>query len=588
MIYKSEKQGIRVVLDWVLSIVGVLSFGTLIAIIGFEIQQSVLNILWTAIEIFIFLFISQEAARYLIVINIKDYFKARKFEAILSAMLLINLIIPASFLDILTKNLFDIPFSQITIIYLGIIQFLIVLSIFSKALRYSYLLSKIKLHPGGIFALSFAMIIIVGALFLMLPKATNPGHGVSFIDALFTSTSCVCVTGLASVDTPTTYSTLGRVILMVLIQVGGLGVMTLTTFFTVLISGSLSIGVRVMMKEFLSGDGIAEINTLLKKITFLTLSIEGLGAISIYFSLGGNFYPINTEYLFSGVFHSVSAFCNAGFALYSDNLISQCQSTYYIFPTTVMFLIIFGGLGFSVISNILAIRPYNKVKRKISLQITPHSKLVIITTIILIFGGGLLIFATDNYSNGMSTFDKFYHSVFFSVSARTAGFNTFPTELLAAPSVLFLIILMWIGASPGSTGGGIKTTTFAVALLAFLNLIRGRSSVRIFKRQLETDVVGRAFLIIFASIFVIGIGSIILVIIEPNKGAIDLIFEAVSAVGTVGLSRNLTFYLGTGAKYVLVILMYVGRIGALNFFLSFFAPPKETKFTLPKANILIG
>ncbi len=213
---------------------------------------------------------------------------------------------------------------------------------------------------------------------------------------------------------------------------------------------------------------------------------------------------------------------------------------------------------------------------------------MLITTFILIFGGAGLIWIADMFYPNMSFGEKMYHSLFFSVSARTAGFNTFPTELLSGASAMFLIVLMWIGASPASTGGGIKTTTFAVAFMAFINIIRGKERIELFHRQVSQDDIKRSFMIIFASLLVLGIGSSTLMIIEPNKNPIDLIFEATSALGTVGLSRNLTYYIGTGGKVVLILLMYIGRIGALNFFLSFFTPPRESKYSLPKANILIG
>ena len=586
MHYRDGYQGLRKVLDWGLSLIGIVSLGTLIAIVGFEIDKESLSFLKISFDIMLLLFIGQEAARFFIVQNIKEYFNSRKFEITLAILLVLNFLAPSSLLNNVTEAFPNFTLDQLTFGYLGLLQSLIVASVGIKVLRYNHLISKIKLHPGAIFALSFAFIILTGALFLMMPKATF--HGISFIDALFTSTSAVCVTGLNAVDTPTTFTFLGRVIIMWLIQVGGLGVMTITTFFSVLITSGMSIGFRVMMKEFLSHDSMAEVNSVLKKIALITFTIEAIGAGFIYFSLGGSIYPVNPELFFSSIFHAVSAFCNAGFALYSDNLMSQTISTGYVFPTTVMCLIVLGGLGFHVISNIISLRSRKIARKPILAQLSPNSKLVIITTLCLIFLGGLLIWLTDSYTPAESTFAKIFHSVFFSVSARTAGFNTYPTELLSAAPVMFLIILMWIGASPASTGGGIKTTTFSIALVAFINTIRGKERMTMFKRQVQTEDIHRSFMIIFASLMVLAIGSVVLMICEPTKNAIDLIFEATSALGTVGLSRNQTFFIGTGGKTMLIILMYIGRIGALNFFLSFVAPPKEPNYTLPKAHILIG
>ncbi|MFA6571536.1 MAG: potassium transporter TrkG, partial [Bacteroidota bacterium] len=218
------------------------------------------------------------------------------------------------------------------------------------------------------------------------------------------------------------------------------------------------------------------------------------------------------------------------------------------------------------------------------------SKVVIITTICLIFGGGLLIFGVENYSFSpdMSAFDKFFHTLFQSVTSRTAGFNTLPIESMTAASAMIMIILMWIGASPGSTGGGIKTSTFAVVFLALINQIRGKEKIHIFKRQIPPENVHRAFLIVVSSILVLGIGCTILVWIEPDKQPLNLVFEAVSAIGTVGLSRNTSPYLGTGGKYLIILLMYIGRIGVLTFFLAFYKPGKELRYTLPQSPINVG
>lgn len=585
--YKDHSNKIRLILDWVLSIIGIVSLVSMILLVGFYISDDIINIILKVFRYSIYLFLLQELIRYFIVKNFKKYIKQRKPEIFLFLILLIDVFLPSSLINNLNSSIFHTSYEQFIFIYITFLQIVVISSISIKVLRYNDYISRIKIHPSGIFALSFAGIILIGALLLMLPKAVNAGQVISFTDALFTSTSAVCVTGLNSVDTPTTFSFLGLIIIMSLIQIGGLGVMTITTFFAVLLQGQMSIGFRVIMKEFLSNDGIAGIKYILKRIAILTLIIEGVGAIIIYFSLGGSLFEINSNLLFTGIFHSVSAFCNAGFSLYSDNLMSQTHSTYFIFPATIMFLIVLGGLGFNVISNLISLRSIKIANKPIRGQLTPNTKLVLTTTGILLFSGALMFFVIEPFE-GMGFSEKLFHSIFLSVTPRTAGFNTVATEGLTTATTFLLILFMWIGASPGSTGGGIKTTTFAVASMAFINILRGREKVEVFKRHVDNSSVRKAFMIIFASLIILTIGCTLLMIFEPGKDPMNLIFEATSALGTVGLSRNLTYYIGDGSKYVLIFLMFIGRIGSLAFFLTFFKHQEESRYNLPKAKLLIG
>ena len=255
-----------------------------------------------------------------------------------------------------------------------------------------------------------------------------------------------------------------------------------------------------------------------------------------------------------------------------------------------MLLIIEGGLGFSVLTNLSSLNFRKHRQKRIRYQLTLSTKLVVITTMILVVPGGFVLWAIEPYkANEMTTFfPKLFHSIFQVVTARTAGFNSTDIGLLGAPAVMFLIFLMWIGASPGSTGGGIKTSTFAILSLAFFNTMRGKKNLNIFGREISHQIVEKASMVVLASLLAIFLASFLLIIIEPDKEPLDLIFEVVSALSTVGLSRNLSPLLGTGGKVVDVIVMFIGRIGVLTFFLAFFKPHKEIRYTLPQEQVMIG
>jgi len=590
MINTERKKKIKIILDILLGLIGFFSLISLIIITGFYIHDSTVNLLRSIINIITIIFVAQEAIRWLLATNYREYFKTRMIEAILVVLLLMHWLFPDLHYFVLGYFGLSLTFVELSILYLSIIALMIIAIIFIKALRYNHLLSKINLTPSSIFALSFAFIIISGALLLMLPKAAPYGRPVSFINALFTSTSAVCVTGLTSIDTAKDYTDFGRFLIMCLIQVGGLGIMTLTTFFAVVLSGGMSYKVRIMMRDLLSEDSLNDVSGLLLKIATYTFVIEFTGALLLYISLGGSFISPDNRDIFAAVFHSVSAFCNAGFSTYSLNLADPALVNNYFFGTVIMLLIIFGGIGFVVISNLNSSVRGLFSKRKLNHILTINSKIVIITTSALLIVGTLIFLLIEpfSYPNNYTFWDKVYHCAFLSVTPRTAGFNTTPTDLLAPGTAIVTIVLMWIGASPGSTGGGIKTTTFAVAVLTLFNQLRGRDKIYIFGRQAAEESISRAFMVIFTSIMFVTLGGIIFVIIEPNKDPLNVFYECFSAMGTVGLSRNLTFYIGDGAKVILILLMYIGRIGTFTFLLAFNKPAAELRYTLPKEMINIG
>jgi potassium uptake TrkH family protein len=592
MVFNPDLQ--KSIYNWMngfLSVSGLLSLALLIFISGFYFDEATVRVMEKLIDIQIALFIIQELVRVFIANSKIAYIKKRAFELVFSVLLILYLIFPQATVSGFEQVFPNLSSKDIAILYLSIIQIPILFLVGRKALKYTYLIGELKLHPAAIFMISFAFIILSGAGLLMLPKAAAIGKpSVSFVNALFTSTSAVCVTGLTVLDTAKDFSTLGQIYIMGLIQVGGLGVMTLTTLFAIYAAGGLSFQVRVMMGEFLSEDNLSDVYSTIKKVIFYTLTIEGVCAFIMYYSLGGSFVSLDIKNIYSSIFHAVSAFCNAGFSIYSENLMGALTLHNYLFTFMIMALIVLGGLGFGVLSNVTHLKPWARKQKRIRYQLTPTSKMVLITTAILIFIPGAMIYLCEpmKFLPNMGEFEKFWHSIFLSVSSRTAGFNTIQTGLISESAALVVIFLMIIGASPGSTGGGVKTTTFAIASLSFWRSIRGKERLEIFHREIPAEHIKKALMIIFTYGVLMFIGVFIMSVIESDKNALDLAFECSSALSTVGLSRDLTMRLGEGGKYFITLYMFIGRIGVFSFFISFFKPSPEAKYKLPETTIMIG
>jgi trk system potassium uptake protein len=455
------------------------------------------------------------------------------------------------------------------------------------------------LNPAQLFMISFVLLIITGTALLELPNATT-SH-ISFIDALFTATSAICVTGLTVVDTATRFTALGKSIILTLIQIGGIGIMTFTSFFGfVFKGGASSFSERLVLSDFFSENNVAEIRKTLAKIIFLTLIIEAIGACFVYFNLDIHYFTTFGSRIRFAVFHSVSAFCNAGFSTLTDNLydyrIRNTWSILYILG----FLIILGGLGFPILLNFYKYLKYNIVrlatfyrygqkKDFIPKIIHINSRLVIYTTFFLIVTGTILfyVFEKDNTLQGMPVAGKIAHSFFGSITPRTAGYNTVNMGQLSVACIVMTIFLMWVGASPVSTGGGIKTSTFAIAILNVFRIARMKNHIEFHGREIHERSVDRAFAIIILSIILLGCSSLLIYLIEPSKGALKILFECVSAFGTVGLSLGITPYLTDASKFILVLLMFMGRMGILTLLFAFIRSTKTSVYRYPKENIVI-
>lgn len=432
-------------------------------------------------------------------------------------------------------------------------------------------------------ALGYAVIILFGTLLLMLPISSKDGQYTNFLDALFTSTSATCVTGLVIADTFSKWTLFGQLVILAEIQIGGLGFMTIGVGIAIILNHRIGLWTRGTLQESVNIDKLGGIVNLVREVINGTLFIEGIAAIILTicflkdFSFG--------KALYYGIFHSISAFCNAGFDLMG------CMEPYgsftvyngnYVICIVLMVLIIIGGIGFYVWDDLYKNRLHVKRYRL-------QTKMVLIVTGVLILGGALLFFLLEKDSRayeGLTTGQKVLAAFFNSVTARTAGFNTTDTALLRPPSQLLTIILMFIGGSPGSTAGGIKTTTIAVIILAVSSTLR-RVNLNIFRRRIEDEIIRKATVVLSLNLSLIVI-AVFVILINQNLPSLAVAFEVVSAVGTVGMSVGITRSLDAFSKLVIILLMYFGRVGSMTFALSFLARKKPTKIKYPVEKINVG
>ena len=429
-------------------------------------------------------------------------------------------------------------------------------------------------------ALTFLMLILTGTGFLMLPAASVSGMPLSFVNALFTATSAVCVTGLAVVDTGTFFSFFGQMVIIILIQLGGLGIMTFATMISVAIGKKINLRERLLIQETLNQEGFSGVVRLALHVIKYTFLIEFIFGSILAFHL----YPIyGNKALYMGYWHSVSAFCNAGFDLFGnyDSLVNFKGDV--VVNLSIMSLIILGGLGFIVLEDVLAKRNFKSLKA--------HSKIVLISTAVLIFGGTVSLWLMEHNNidtiANLSGMDQWMACMFQSVTSRTAGFNTLPIEKMTDSSLLFLIMLMFIGASPTSTGGGVKTTTFVVVLLTVWSLLHEKSDIEVFNRRIGKKAVNKAFAIFILALFLILVVTL-LISWNDNIPVIQVLFEVVSAFGTVGLSVGITRDLSEISKLLLVLTMYAGRVGVLTFAMLLLQKPRPEKIKYPEEKVIIG
>ena len=455
-------------------------------------------------------------------------------------------------------------------------------------------LRKTKLHPTQIIIAGFLALIIFGAVLLSLPISTVDGQGISFLDASFTSTSAVCVTGLVVVDTGTTFTMFGQIVILFLIQIGGLGFMTITTFVFILVGKRITLSERMIIKEALNEFDLSGLVKMILKVLIVTFSMELLGALIF----ATRFVPeFGIRGVYYSIFHSVSAFCNAGFdvlgAVSGEFSSMAAFISDPVINITLIFLIIMGGLGFVVVTEIFSLTRI-KEKRRLS----RYSRLVLVTTAVLIGVGLIAVFSLE-LSNAQTlgsadTASKIFGGVFQAITPRTAGFSTIDQGAMMPATKMITIILMFIGASPAGTGGGIKTTTIAIALLYAFSGIKGRKDVTVMKRRIAQETIKRAITItVLGIVFIFG-ASFMLLAIEGQRGGLfsfeNIFFEAFSAFGTVGLSAGITPMLSRSSRVIIMVIMFIGRVGLMTLTLALAnrTQKKNAKIRYPEERFMVG
>ena len=514
-----------------------------------------------------------------------EYVKKSWFECIIIAILLLHFIMYWFF----GWDLFNFHrYENAYILCIQLYFFIIMLIELSKV---STFLGKMNLSPPMLLMSSFFILIVMGTILLVLPRMTT--HPISFTDALFTATSASCVTGLTVLSTAHDFTIQGQVVIMILVQLGGMSILSFATFFTTFLSRSF-VGLRYqyMVRDMVSANKLSDSFSLLRQIILFTFVIEASGVLMfyMYWRTTGFFDGTGTTFFYS-LFHAVSAFNNAGFALW-DASFNDAQICNSFFPQTIIMILVFlGGIGFVTISeffNPALIRERKKYRWK---KLSPGTKIVLLTTFGIIIVGSLLFFALE-YNNSLAAkntlIDKIFACMFQIISGRTAGFNIIDVNAISIPGMLLVMIIIFIGASPGSTGGGIKTTTFFVLMKSVMATIKGKQHIEFDKKTIPFSLVDKAYSIVVLSVGIIFASVFVLTLVEPETNFVNIMFESISAFTTCGLSTNVQAAFSDMGKLVLIVDMYIGRIGTLTIAYALGQRNKESRHTYPETYFMIG
>ena len=468
--------------------------------------------------------------------------------------------------------------------------YLLVLFLISSIELSSTVISSLgrKSNPSLMMAVSFLFIIMAGSGMLLMPRCIQHGVHLSWIDSLFTATSAVCVTGLTTIDVPSTFTSFGQLVIMMLIQVGGLGVMTITSFFALFFMGNTSIYNQMQVQDMVSSKSLASLWSTLLNIFGFTAVLELAGAVLIFLDIHGTIGLDIRHELFFSMFHAVSAFCNGGFSNYQDGVGASVLMEGHCWLYIILaLLIILGGIGYPVLVNLkIAVTKYSKGRRLFDL----NTKIVLRTTMMLIvFGTALLaFFEWNNTFAGMPIREKLTQAFFNAVSPRTAGFISVDLNSMCIQSIFIYTLLMWIGGASQSTAGGVKVNAFAVAFLNIRAIIHGTTRVEFAGRELSTDSIRRANAAVFVSIILLSVFVFLVTLTEPDLPLKAIVFECVSAFATVGSSLGITSSLQDTSKVLLVVLMFIGRVGLVTMAQGLLKQYKNQNYKLPQDNITIS
>ncbi|MEQ9439724.1 MAG: potassium transporter TrkG [Cyclobacteriaceae bacterium] len=586
-LYDSRDQALRIIRTLILT-ASIIGMGLIIYTYGFEYGDDVRIWLIRSVVGLLIVFILCYFARWLYAFQRTEFLKSTRWEALV--LLLASVSILLFFYGAFRHWFPDLSPEKSQMYSETMVTGLLLLLILFEVARALLSIGEVKLRPAAAFVISFLLLIAVGTGLLMLPTMTTQTGSLSVIDALFTSVSASCVTGLIVVDTATDFTIRGQMVILLLIQTGGLGMLTFATFFATLLNAELDIRQTKLMPDYLDNQTLGAARPLLKRIVLLTLLVEGGTVLALLYLWGD--YPFSGwgEKLFFSVFHAVSAFCNAGFSLFSQGLYEPVVRNMYVLHILLAATLIVGSLGFSPMYNIFSPRQLRQRLEKPWIDWTLSTRIAVNMAILLLGAGTLGFFWLErtNTLEGMNLTESLMSSFFQSATTRTAGFNTVDISQLTQPTLVLFMFLMFIGGSSGSTAGGLKTSTFFLLVASVIATSRGSSRVVLGNRYIPSTVIFKALSIFFYGIAINLIGVFVLSISEPDLNMMDITFEQVSAFGTVGLSRGITASLSEVGKVVLIISMFLGRVGTLTFAVALSTRAISQNYKLPKEELMVG
>ncbi|MBK8845074.1 MAG: ATPase [Bacteroidetes bacterium] len=585
-----SKQAVLLMFSGLSIAVAILSFALIVYIVGFPPSHETNYIQMILLKSIFGFYMLNFFVRFLYTFEPRKFFKQTRLEWILLLLILIEALSTLLFNFPIGENILSAILGHHSIrLYLFLLlTFLLTLFIINFA-KASTFFEFLTLHPSTLFILSFILLISIGTGALMLP-AMHYGPP-SFIISLFTSTSACCVTGLTVVDTATYFTLKGKIAIMILIQLGGLSIISFATFFASLFNKGLGLKHTSLMADYYSTDSILSAKSLLRQIIITSLLIESVASVLLFIEFGYYAdFPSFKSQLFTAVFHSVSAFNNAGFSTYSGNLYEPVIRHAVALHLTIGAVIFFGSLGFSTIQELFNpsyIRERRKSKwRKISIS----SKIALYSSLWLIAIGSAIFFFYER-DNALAEFtfaEKIGESIFMGITPRTAGFNSMDYGVVKIPTLIVTIFLMFVGASSGSTGGGIKTSTFTLLFVSAWASVRGQKNIELFKHSIAWELLNKAFsILLFSATFCLACW-LALCTIDPGIDPMKLLFEEVSAFGTVGLSTGITASLSQASKYIIIVSMFVGRVGTITLALALSSQVTSTRYKYPGAHFMVG
>jgi trk system potassium uptake protein len=559
---------------------------------GFPLSQDQLYTVRQVIDVLFGAFAFTYFVRLIYHLDAIDYIKSTKNEFIIMCLIVITILNRLTFdYQIVVQFCEAYGLPKYGRIYHIVVSLFLLYLLGSEFVKLSDILNQIAIKPASTFIYSFVFLILGGAGLLMLPEFTSHKGSAPFLIALFTSTSASCVTGLSVVDISAYFTLKGQLVVMLLMQFGGIGIVSFTTFFASFLKKGMGFRHQLVIQDFLSAESLFNTKSMLRQVVLISLLIEAIASVLIFYSWGDKMHFTNlAQKIYYSVFHAISAFNNGGFSLFTNGLYESPIRTSYLLHVVIAFTIIFGSLGFSPIQDIFSISNLRNRMRNPWVEWKVSTKISVYVTLALIIGGTLLFMLTEYYNVlwGKTGFEKLVISFFQSVTTRTAGFNTVDFSQLSNASLILLVFLMFIGASSGSTGGGVKTSTFLLITLSSWATIKNRKKLTLWNRTITQELIGRAFSIfVFAATFNLFM-IFVLSISEYKLDIIDVVFEQISAFSTTGLSTGITASMSVFGKGCLIFSMFLGRVGTLTLLLALSNKHLSNNYSYPNAHIFIG